>query len=128
VVHAFVSDCSKPNCGKPSKGSAIFSSDGSAVLPATLLMDKKTLDPYINRSILSSDISLGYEDSLQPPMVTKGSLVEMDRQQDRYHNPHCLSIGFIVDKCQSPHYNRFLTINKSPAILSSTEKVPCPKI
>lgn len=80
MVHAFVSDCSKPNCGKPSKGSAIFSSDDSAVLPATLLMDKKTLDPFINRSsILSSELSLGYEDSLQPPMVTKGSLVEMDR-------------------------------------------------
>lgn len=58
----------------------------------------------------------------------KSKLIEMDKMQDRYHNPHLLSLGFIVSKNESPHMNRFLNINRSPEVLTQVKRVVSPSI
>jgi len=58
----------------------------------------------------------------------KSKLIEMDKMQDRYHNPHLLSLGFIISKNESPHMNRFLTINRSPEVLSQVKRVSSPSL
>lgn len=52
----------------------------------------------------------------------------MDKMQSRYHNPHLLSIGFIVSKNESPNENRFLNINKSPEMLSTMKRIKSPDL
>lgn len=76
--------------------------EGSKMLAATLMMDRRLLEPLLNTSLHSNEY-VGIEDQPQLYREPKSRLIEMDRMQNRYHNPHCLSIGFIVDKCESPH-------------------------
>jgi hypothetical protein len=65
---------------------------------------------------------------MESSLSKKSHLIEMEKMLDRYHNPHLLSIGFIVDRNESPHHNRFLNINKSPQVLSKIERIKSPSI
>ena len=50
----------------------------------------------------------------------------MHKMLGRNHRPHLLLLGLVHDKNESPNENRFLNIDKSPLVLSSTAKVRSP--